>query len=326
MFSVFHHLQKDKQRKQRHSLHLLCYQFSCRVMRFLWLFSTAALALRPAAASASHACFHLFSSMLLASVHHPDFMAHGVSASRHLDSKLLVLLHVAHPSLASAGLVLGFNESCRRFAFRPTQCSPLRQSHYCCYPARPRRGVVSSWLQIRSCRPSLWWMQVSLLSFNWNLSWSMCRQNQSWLRAWLESGLFAPGRCFCTPLVMLVLYQELRVSCTVGEYISGLYGQVRRVSSGVVVHVWRIFWFLGLHTWSGNGQNDRFLGLTRIFAHLQQGGAAIQFRALLMWDCSTMSFDHSLTAYIELSTVYMSHASSVACSRDTHFRDCLVGA
>jgi len=82
--------------------------------------------------------------MLLASVHHPDFMAHGVSASRHLDSKLLVLLHVAHPSLASAGLVLGFNESCRRFAFRPTQCSPLRQSHYCCYPARPRRGVVSS--------------------------------------------------------------------------------------------------------------------------------------------------------------------------------------
>jgi len=40
---------------------------------------------------------------------------------------------------------------------------------------------------------------------------------------------------------MLVLYQELRVSCTVGEYISGLYGQVRRVSSGVVVHVWRIF-------------------------------------------------------------------------------------
>jgi len=35
-----------------------------------------------------HACVHLFYSMLLASVHHPDFMAHDLSASRNLDSEL----------------------------------------------------------------------------------------------------------------------------------------------------------------------------------------------------------------------------------------------
>jgi len=35
-----------------------------------------------------HACVHFFSSILLASVHHPDFMAHDVSASRNLESEL----------------------------------------------------------------------------------------------------------------------------------------------------------------------------------------------------------------------------------------------
>jgi len=35
-----------------------------------------------------HAGFHFFSWMLLASVHHLDFMAHDVSASRNLDSEL----------------------------------------------------------------------------------------------------------------------------------------------------------------------------------------------------------------------------------------------
>jgi len=35
-----------------------------------------------------HACVHVFSSMLLASVYHPDFMAHDVSASRNLESEL----------------------------------------------------------------------------------------------------------------------------------------------------------------------------------------------------------------------------------------------
>jgi len=43
-------------------------------------------------------------------------------------------------------------------------------------------------------------------------------------------------------VIVLVLYQELRVSCTVGARISKRprYGQVRhRVSSGVVVQVWR---------------------------------------------------------------------------------------
>jgi hypothetical protein len=43
-------------------------------------------------------------------------------------------------------------------------------------------------------------------------------------------------------VIILVLYQELRVSCTVGARISKRprYGQVRhRVSSGVVVQVWR---------------------------------------------------------------------------------------
>jgi len=42
-------------------------------------------------------------------------------------------------------------------------------------------------------------------------------------------------------IIMLVLYQESRVPCTVGECISGLYSQVRQVSSGVVVHVWKMF-------------------------------------------------------------------------------------
>jgi len=35
-----------------------------------------------------HACVNFFSSMLLASVHYPDFMAHDVSASRNLESEL----------------------------------------------------------------------------------------------------------------------------------------------------------------------------------------------------------------------------------------------
>ena len=37
------------------------------------------------------------------------------------------------------GLHLALTITRCRFAFRPTRCSPLRQSHYCCYPARPRR-------------------------------------------------------------------------------------------------------------------------------------------------------------------------------------------
>ena len=36
----------------------------------------------------AHACVHFFSSMLLASVHRLDFMAHDVSASRNLESEL----------------------------------------------------------------------------------------------------------------------------------------------------------------------------------------------------------------------------------------------
>jgi len=47
-----------------------------------------------------HACVHFFSSMLLASVHHPDFMAHNVSASQNLDSELP--LGICPPGLLSA--------------------------------------------------------------------------------------------------------------------------------------------------------------------------------------------------------------------------------
>jgi len=47
-----------------------------------------------------HACVHFFSSMLLASVHYPDFMAHDVSASRNLDSELPLL--ISPPGLFSA--------------------------------------------------------------------------------------------------------------------------------------------------------------------------------------------------------------------------------
>ena len=47
-----------------------------------------------------HACVHFFSSMLLASVHHPDFMAHDVSASRNLESELP--LGISPPGLFGA--------------------------------------------------------------------------------------------------------------------------------------------------------------------------------------------------------------------------------
>jgi len=51
---------------------------------------------------------------------------------------LSMALHVVHPSLAPSGLVHGINNS-PRFAFHPTWCSPLRELHYHCYPARPCR-------------------------------------------------------------------------------------------------------------------------------------------------------------------------------------------
>jgi len=47
-----------------------------------------------------HACVHFFSSILLASVHHPDFMAHDVSASRNLESELP--LGISPPGLFDA--------------------------------------------------------------------------------------------------------------------------------------------------------------------------------------------------------------------------------
>ena len=47
-----------------------------------------------------HACIHFFSLMLLASVHHPDFMAHDVSDSRNLEPELL--LEISQPGLFGA--------------------------------------------------------------------------------------------------------------------------------------------------------------------------------------------------------------------------------
>jgi len=47
-----------------------------------------------------HACVHFFSSIFLASVHHPDFMAHDVSASRNLESELP--LGISPPGLFDA--------------------------------------------------------------------------------------------------------------------------------------------------------------------------------------------------------------------------------
>jgi len=51
-------------------------------------------------------------------------------------------------------------------------------------------------LQIWSCRPSSWWIQVSLSSRNWNLSWSTCHQHRSWLLACLFCGLFVTRTLF----------------------------------------------------------------------------------------------------------------------------------
>ena len=44
---------------------------------------------------------------------------------------------------------------CRKFAFRPNWCSPLRQSHYRCYPARPRRPGRCG-LVVRICARGGW--------------------------------------------------------------------------------------------------------------------------------------------------------------------------
>jgi len=67
-------------------------------MWFSRLFPTAALALGPAA-SASH-MLAFFLPMLLASVNHPDFIAHDAGASRNLDSELP--LGIPPPGLFSA--------------------------------------------------------------------------------------------------------------------------------------------------------------------------------------------------------------------------------
>ena len=63
-------------------MQVLCYQFSCRVMQFRRLFSSSPSALTSCCFCIPHVCVHFFSSMLLAPVYHPDFMAHDVSAPR----------------------------------------------------------------------------------------------------------------------------------------------------------------------------------------------------------------------------------------------------
>ena len=47
-----------------------------------------------------HACVHFFSSIFLASVHHPDFITHDVSAFRNLESELP--LGISPPGLFDA--------------------------------------------------------------------------------------------------------------------------------------------------------------------------------------------------------------------------------
>jgi len=64
-----------------------------------------------------HACVHFFSSMLLASVHHPDFMAHDVSASRNLESELP--LEISPPGL----FVLSIGSSPLSASCKPGWCA-----------------------------------------------------------------------------------------------------------------------------------------------------------------------------------------------------------
>ena len=92
-----------------------------------------------------HACVHFFSSMLLASVHHPDFIAHDVSASRNLESELPF-------GISPPGLISACDWFCRRhrvhragvlIAFRAKNCcSPMlivKVSSHCLH-----RDVISA--------------------------------------------------------------------------------------------------------------------------------------------------------------------------------------
>jgi len=80
-------------------MRVLRYQFLCRVKPST-LFHSSPSAQTSCCFCTPHACIRFFSSMLLASIHHPDFMAHDVSASRNLDSELS--LGTSPPGLFSA--------------------------------------------------------------------------------------------------------------------------------------------------------------------------------------------------------------------------------
>jgi len=83
-------------------MQLLRFEFSCRASD---VNSSTFFHVSPSAPTSRcfyipHACVHFSTSMLLASVHHSDFMAHDVRTSRNLDSELP--LGISPPRLYSA--------------------------------------------------------------------------------------------------------------------------------------------------------------------------------------------------------------------------------
>jgi len=74
-----------------------------------------------------HACVHFFFSMLLASYHHPDFMAHDVSASRNLESELPL-------GIFSLGLFSAFDRFHRRYRIHRAVVLIAFCTKNCCSP------------------------------------------------------------------------------------------------------------------------------------------------------------------------------------------------
>jgi len=126
-----------------------------------------------------HACTHSFSSMLLASVHHLDFMAHDVSASRNLESEL-------HLGISPLGLFGIFDRFHRRHRVHWAGVLIAFSTKNCCLPMlivnvsshRLHREVISAgkfcWLA-SGAEPSLFLKDMSMAT---------------------RTACLQPGRCF----------------------------------------------------------------------------------------------------------------------------------
>ena len=74
---------------------------------------------------------------------------------KDMSTATWVLLRVVHPSFALSGLYLALKTIHHRFVYRPTRCSPLRQSLYRCHPTWPWRAGRCG-LVVRKCARVGW--------------------------------------------------------------------------------------------------------------------------------------------------------------------------